>query len=280
MESKIRNYGRFFSRMITFLCLAVGSVVMLLPLYWMLSSSFKPQTELLRMPPTIWPEQFILTNYLEVLQTMPFGRYYVNSLGLSLINTFVGLISSSLGGYMFAKYAFRFKEVLFWLMMACMMIPYETLLIPLYRIMVGLGWINSYMSLTIPYFVNIFGLFMMRQFMTNISNEFIEAAEIDGCSQYSTFFRIILPMVRPALATLSIFLFMGTYNSFLWPLIAINTRNYFTLPIGLAALSSDRGTQTNLIMAASSLVVIPIVILFAVIQKQIVSGLTAGGIKG
>ena len=280
MENKVRNNGRFFSKMITFLCLAVGSVVMLLPLYWMLSSSFKPQTELLRMPPTIWPEQFIFSNYLEVLQTMPFGRYYVNSLGLSLINTFVGLISSSLGGYMFAKYEFRFKEVLFWLMMACMMIPYETLLIPLYRIMVSLGWINSYMSLTIPYFVNIFGLFMMRQFMTNISNEFIEAAEIDGCGQYSTFFRIILPMVRPALATLSIFLFMGTYNSFLWPLIAINTRNYFTLPIGLAALSSDRGTQTNLIMAASSLVVVPIVVLFAVIQNQIVSGLTAGGIKG
>lgn len=259
--------------------LLLCSVMMLLPLYWMIISSFKPQTELLRMPPTLWPETFTTDNYAEVFSTLPFGSYYLNSIATSVINTVFGLLTSSLGGYIFAKYEFKGKELLFWLMMACMMVPYETLMIPLYRIMVKLGWINSYLSLTIPYFCNIFGLFLMRQFMSGVSNDFMEAAEIDGCGQYGTFFRIILPMMQSALATLCIFLFMGTYNSFLWPLISINSRKLFTLPIGLAALSSDRGTQTNLIMAASSLVVLPVMLVFAFAQRQIVSGLTVGGVK-
>lgn len=271
--------GSWLGHAVVTLLMLVGAIMMLLPLYWMIISSFKPQTELLRMPPTLWPETFTTENYSGVLETLPFGSYYINSIATSLINTVFGLLTSALGGYIFAKYEFRGKEVLFWIMMACMMIPYETLLIPLYRIMVKFGWINSYLVLTVPYFCNIFGLFLMRQFMSGVSTEFLEAAEIDGCGQYGTFFRIVLPMVQSALATLCIFLFMGTYNSFLWPLISINSRKLFTLPIGLAALSSDRGTQTNLIMAASSLVVIPVMLVFAIAQRQIVSGLTIGGVK-
>lgn len=262
------------------ICVFVGALVMLLPLYWMIVSSFKTQTELQRMPPTLWPELFTIENYTTVLETLPMGRYYINSLLTTLINTVFGLLTSALGGYVFAKYSFHCKELLFWVMMACMMIPYETLLIPLYRIMVNLRWTNSYLVLTVPYFCNIFGLFLMRQFMTAVPGEYIEAAEIDGCGQYGTFFRIVVPMVRPALATLSIFLFMGTYNSFLWPLISVNSRKLFTLPIGLAALSSDRGQQTNLIMAASSIVVIPVIAIFSIAQRQIVGGLTIGGLKG
>lgn len=274
-----RRKGSWLGHAVVTLLMLAGALMMLLPLYWMIISSFKPQTELLRMPPTLWPETFTTENYSGVLETLPFGSYYINSIATSLINTLFGLLTSALGGYIFAKYEFRGKEVLFWIMMACMMIPYETLLIPLYRIMVKFGWINSYLVLTVPYFCNIFGLFLMRQFMSGVSTEFLEAAEIDGCGQYGTFFRIVLPMVQSALATLCIFLFMGTYNSFLWPLISINSRKLFTLPIGLAALSSDRGTQTNLIMAASSLVVIPVMLVFAIAQRQIVSGLTIGGVK-
>ena len=262
------------------LTLGAGAVVMLLPLYWMLISSFKEQTELLRMPPTLFPETIVLSNYAEVLDAMPFGRYYINSLATAVINTLVGVMTSALVGYVFAKYTFKGKEILFWAVIACMMIPYETLLIPLYRSMVKLGWINSYAVLTVPYFVNIFGVFMMRQFLSGISQDYVDAAEIDGCGQYQTFFRVIFPMIRPASATLCIFLFMGSYNSFLWPLISVNTRSLFTLPIGLAALQSDRGRQMNLIMAASSMVVVPVMVLFVFAQKQIVSGLTVGGLKG
>ena len=165
-------------------------------------------------------------------------------------------------------------------MLACMMIPYDTLMIPLYRIMVSLGWNNSYLVLTIPYFVNIFGIFLMRQFMVSIPDDFIDAAEIDGCTMFRTFFSIILPMVRPAIAALCIFLFMATWNSFMWPLIAVNSRSLFTLPVGMGAFFNDRGRQVDLIMAASTMMVLPICVVFAMAQKNFIQGITMAGIKG
>ncbi len=262
------------------LLLSLGAVTMIFPFIWMLLSSFKGQMELLRMPPTFWPERFRWENYREIFEVMPFFKYFANSIVTALLNTFVGILTSALSGYVFAKYRFKGKELIFWIMIACMMIPYDTLMIPLYKIMVKLHWTNTYLVLTIPFFVNIFGLFMMRQFMESIPNDYIEAAEIDGCGQYKTFFRVIFPMVKPAVAALVIFIFMGSYNSFLWPLINVNSRELFTLPIGMASLTTDKKSEFELLMAASTMAVIPIFAVFCVAQKHFVAGLTMGGVKG
>lgn len=262
------------------LLLSLGAVTMIFPFVWMLLSSFKGQMELLRMPPTFWPERFRWENYREIFEVMPFFKYFANSIVTALLNTFVGILTSALSGYVFAKYRFKGKELIFWIMIACMMIPYDTLMIPLYKIMVKLHWTNTYLVLTIPFFVNIFGLFMMRQFMESIPNDYIEAAEIDGCGQYKTFFRVIFPMVKPAVAALVIFIFMGSYNSFLWPLINVNSRELFTLPIGMASLTTDKKSEFELLMAASTMAVIPIFAVFCVAQKHFVAGLTMGGVKG
>ena len=258
----------------------VGTLTVLVPIYWMVVSSLKSQTELMQTPPTFWPQKMEFSNYARVFEQMPFGRYYFNSVVTALLNTVMGVFTSALSGYVFAKYQFKGRELLFWLLMACMMIPYDTLMIPLYRIMVGFGWTNTYLVLTVPYFVNIFGMFLMRQFMQDIPTDYIEAAEIDGCSQYRTFFSVIFPMVRPAAAALCIFLFMASYNSFLWPLISVNSRDLFTLPVGMSALNSDRGSQMDLMMACATMVVAPVCVIFALAQKNFVAGLTMGGVKG
>lgn len=269
---------------IVYTLLFVGSIIMILPLYWMILSSMKGNTELFRMPPSIWPEKMmIMENYGKVLNSsasFKFMRYYGNSIGTGLINTLVSVFTSAIVGYVFAKYQFKFRNTLFLVMMACMMIPYETLILSVYKIMIGFGWTNTYLVLTVPYFVNIFGIFLMRQFMVDIPDDYIDAAEIDGCGQFRTFIFIVLPLVRPALSALAIFMFMSTWNSYLWPLISVNSKNLFTLPVGLSALFNDRGRQIDLIMAASTLSILPICIVFAFTQKQFVKGITMVGLKG
>lgn len=269
-----------FGRIVIYILMILGAITMFFPFIWMVLSSLKGQTELLQTPPTFFPKDLVLGNYKKVLEMMPFAQYYANSLITASLNTLIGIFTSALGGYVFAKYHFRGKELLFWLFISCMMIPYDTLMVPLYKSMVGLNWNNTYLVLTIPYFVNIFGLFLMRQFMDSIANDYIEASVIDGCGQYKTFFKIVFPMVKPAVAALVVCLFMGSYNSFLWPLISVNSRDLFTLPVGMAALQSDRGRQIDLIMAASTMAVVPIFLIFCVAQKQFVTGLTMGGVKG
>lgn len=278
MTKKVKKLK--LGKIIVLLLLSLGAVTMIFPFIWMLLSSLKGQMELLRMPPTFWPERFRWENYKKVLEAIPFFKYFANSLITALVNTFAGIMTSALAGYVFAKYKFKAKEFIFWVMIACMMIPYDTLIIPLYKIMVRLHWTNTYLVLTIPFFVNIFGLFMMRQFMESIPDDYIEAAEIDGCGQYKTFFKVVLPMVKPAAAALFIFIFMGSYNSFLWPLINVNSRELFTLPIGMASLTTDKKSEFELLMAASTMAVVPVFGVFCVAQKHFVTGLTMGGVKG
>ena len=269
---------------VIFVLLCLGAFLMILPLFWMLVSSMKGNTELFKMPPTLWPVNNKLTvNYGKVLTISPsfnFLRYYANSLGTGILNTVVSVFTSAIVGYIFAKYNFKFRNALFLIMMACMMIPYETLMVPLYKNQIALGWVNTYLVLTVPYFVNIFGIFLMRQFMVDLPDDYIEAAEIDGCSQLRTFFSIILPLVKPALSALAIFMFMSTWNSYMWPLISVNSKKLFTLPVGMSALFNDRGRQVDLIMAASTLAIVPICIVFASAQKQFIAGIAMAGIKG
>ncbi|MEG1012020.1 MAG: carbohydrate ABC transporter permease [Ruthenibacterium sp.] len=268
----------------SYVMLAAGAFVMLMPMYWMLISSMKGNTELFQMPPTFWPENnYLVKNYTKVLTPTPsfkFLRYYANSIGTGVINTLVSVFTSAIVGYVFAKYNFRFRNTIFLVMMGCMMIPYETLMISVYKIMVGFHWTNTYLVLTVPYFVNIFGIFLMRQFMVDIPDDYLDAAEIDGCGQFRTFFSVIMPLVKPAMAALCIFMFMSSWNSYMWPLISVNSKDLFTLPVGLSSLFYDRGRQVDILMAASTLSILPICIIFACAQKQFIKGITMVGIKG
>lgn len=260
--------------------MSIGAVIMLFPTIWMLLCSFKTQNEMYQLPPTFLPNQWNLDNFKNVFKQMPFGRYYLNSVGTSLINMIVGVLTSALVGYVFAKYRFPGRDFLFLVVLACMMIPYETLMPTVYKIMVEFRWTDSYLVLTVPYFCNIFGIFLMRQFFMDLPNDYLEAAEIDGCGQLRTWWSVAMPMARSTVATLVIFLFMSSYNSFLWPLISTDTRKYFTLPVGIQSMLSDRGSQYAMLMAASAMVIIPVCIIFAAMQKQFIEGMTAGGIKG
>ena len=283
-ESNKKIGGLTPGKVLIYALLAVGSLIMILPLYWMILSSMKGNTELFRMPPTLWPETMKLAeNYAKVLtysSSFRFMQYYANSIMTGVVNTVVSVFTSALVGYVFAKYRFKFRNTLFLIMMACMMIPYETLMISVYKIMIAFGWTNTYLVLTVPYFINIFGIFLMRQFMVDIPDDYIDASEIDGCGQFRTFFSIILPMVRPALSALCIFMFMSSWNSYMWPLISVNSKSLFTLPVGLSALFNDRGRQIDMIMTASTLSIVPICIVFALAQRQFVKGITMAGIKG
>lgn len=273
---KKRNVSSF----VIWALLLIGSLAMILPLYWMIISSFKSQTELLQMPPTIWPEEWRFSNYLRVFQTMPFLRYYANSLIFSAISTVVGVFSSCIIGYVFAKYRFRGRNALFLCMLACMMIPYDTLMIPLYKIMVKIHFVNTPLVLTIPYFINIFGVFLMRQFFMDLPDDYLEAAEMDGCGQFRTFWSVAMPIAQSSMAALFIYLFMAVYNSYLWPLINVNSRDLFTLPVGIAGMINDRGNQFDLMMAASTMVIVPVAIVFACAQTRFIEGISMGGIKG
>lgn len=276
MKKKKHSIGFYIGIAIIF----IGAFFMILPLYWMLVSAFKGQSELLQMPPTMYPHEWVTVNFKRVLDSIPFIRYYANSLGTSIVNTVVGVISSAIIGYTFAKYRFRGRNIIFMCILAFMMVPYDTLMIPLYKLMAGMKLTNSYFVLTVPYFVNIFGIFLMRQFFLDLADDYLEAAEMDGCGHFRRFFTIALPMSKSMLSALFIYLFMASYNSYLWPLISVSKRELFTLTVGIGAFFSDRGTQTDLIMAASAMMIIPIVIIFSLAQKNFVEGLTVGGVKG
>jgi multiple sugar transport system permease protein len=253
---------------------------MLLPFFWMILSSFKPAIELLKMPPVWLPEKGLwLGNYAEVLRLIPFVRYMLNSLGVALINTLVGLFTCSMTGYIFAKYNFWGRNILFIAVLGSMMIPFQVIMIPMYSLMVELKWINSYITLTIPYFYSIFGIFLMRQFMIKLPSDLIESAFIDGCSHFRVYLNIIIPLVRSALSALGIFLFMMSWNDYLWPLIVINSDELRTVPIGLGAFIHARGMKYDLLMASSVMAVLPIIVIFFMAQKNFIEGIALTGIK-
>lgn len=267
-------------KVVLMLVLTAGGVLMILPMVWMVLSSFKPSVELLRMPPTWLPEQgFNLVNYREVLRLIAFDRYMINSIFVSSVNTLAGLFLCSITGYVFAKYTFRGKELLFMALLGTMMIPFQVIMIPMYVLILNFGWPDSYLALTIPYFYSIFGVFLMRQFMVKLPNDLMESAFIDGCSHFGVFFKIILPLTRTALSALGIFLFMASWNDYLWPLIVINSDRMRTIPLGLAMFVTIRSTRFDLLMAASVMAVLPILAVFFVAQKNFIEGIALTGMK-
>jgi multiple sugar transport system permease protein len=259
--------------------LVVGAVLFLAPFLWMILASFKTAQEIVQVPPTVWPVHPTLANYGSVLSAMPLGTFYRNSLTVTTTVTLSVLVTSSLAGYIFAKFEFFGRNVLFVLILSTLMIPFQVVLIPTYMIVNALGLLNTLGALIVPSLVNVFGIFLMRQYIENLPSEYIDAGRIDGASEWGIYSRIILPQTRPALAALAIFTFMASWNDYLWPLIVINDQDKMTLPLALAFFNSAHGIRYDLTLTAATLVVIPVVIVFLILQRQFIQGIALTGLK-
>jgi len=262
--------------------LIVGLSMTLMPFLWMLLSSLKTTAEILRVPPTFWPENPTLSNYLTILNDpkLPLLRFYGNSLFVACTNVLTTLFTSSLLGFLFAKYQFRGKQVLFGWFLLTMMIPGQMTMIPSYLILAKVGLLNSLWGLVVFSALDAFGIFLMRQFIESLPNELLDAARIDGASEWQLYWRIVLPQLGPPLATLGILAFMQNWNAYLWPMVVITRIERRTLPIILTWYNSQHSTQPNLTMAATVMIIIPILIVYLFFQRWVVRGFTMSGLKG
>ncbi len=274
--------GKLFSRLMIFIVLTIGLSFTLLPFLMMILSSFKTNLENLRIPPTFWPEFFTLENYYAIFNDpkLPLLRFYSNSAFVAILNMVTTLFTSSLIGYMFAKFEFPGKKLLFGWFLALMMIPSQITMIPSFLILSKLHLINSLWGLVVFSMVDAFGIFMMRQFCETLPNELLDAGRIDGASEWQIYWKIVLPQLGAPLATLGILGFMHSWNAYLWPMIVLQKIEVRTLPIILTWFNSTHTGQGALVMAATVLIIMPILIVFMFFQRWIVQGFTMSGMKG
>lgn len=252
----------------------------LAPFAWMLTTSFKPDGASFAWPPEWLPEQPTLEQYHSLFARMNFGRATVNSVLVAVSVTIFGLFFNSLAGFGFAKYQFPGRQKIFGLLLASMMIPGQVAMLPLFMMFNKLGLLNNYLGLIIPGLTSMFGIFLMKQFMMSIPDALLDSARIDGAGEFRIFWRIVLPLTKPALATLAVFTFMGAWNDFLWPLIVMTSQSMYTLPVALANLTGEEHrTQYELLMAGSVVVIVPIMIVFLAMQRFYLGGITAGSMK-
>ncbi|EQA7619933.1 carbohydrate ABC transporter permease [Listeria monocytogenes] len=258
--------------------LTVGGFFMILPFIWMVLSSLKTDAEILKIPPTIWPETFTLDNFTKLFTEMDFAIYLKNTL-IIVFFSFFGLFLNAMAGYGFAKFKFKGKNKLFYLVLATMMIPGQVTMIPVYLLLNAAGLRNTMTGIVLPGLVGAFGIFLFRQFMSTISDDLLEAARLDGASEFYIFWRIVIPISRPVLAVQGILTFIAGWNSFLWPLIIANDEKFYTLSVGLQLLKGQYGSNYALQMAGATFMVIPIILIFMTFQKYILKGFNVSGMK-
>ena len=258
--------------------LGVGALITAFPFFWMLTSSLKPQRESIDFPPTILPEQPTLEWYQALFTELDFGRYLVNTVIVVLIG-FIGLVFMAMAGYAFAKFDFRGRKWMFFLVLATMMIPIQVTMIPTYLILNGMKLTNTLVGIALPTLVSGFSIFLFRQFMSTIPTEMLEAARLDGAGEWRTFWQIVLPMSKPILAVQIVLTFISGWNSFLWPLIIASDQKLYTLSVGLALLNQQLAINPSLQMAAASVMVIPILIVFVIFQRYVMQGFALSGLK-
>ncbi|EAE5082622.1 carbohydrate ABC transporter permease [Listeria monocytogenes] len=258
--------------------LTVGGFFMILPFIWMVLSSLKTDAEILKIPPTIWPETFTLDNFTKLFTEMDFAIYLKNTL-IIVFFSFFGLFLNAMAGYGFAKFKFKGKNKLFYLVLATMMIPGQVTMIPVYLLLNAAGLTNTMTGIVLPGLVGAFGIFLFRQFMSTISDDLLEAARLDGASEFYIFWRIVIPISRPVLAVQGILTFIAGWNSFLWPLIIANDEKFYTLSVGLQLLKGQYGSNYALQMAGAAFMVIPIILIFMTFQKYILKGFNVSGMK-
>jgi multiple sugar transport system permease protein len=263
----------------SYIVLSLGSVLMILPFIWMLSTAFKPQAEVFRIPPTLIGSRIEWTNFARVSDRFPFWLFFLNSLKISALVVAAQLVTSSMAGFAFARLRFRGRETIFFFYLATMMIPAQVTIIPNFLLMGTLGLVNTHQSLILPVLVSAFGTFLMRQFFITVPPALEEAAKIDGCTPFGVYWRVFLPLSTPMTATLAIFVLMGIWNDYYNPLIYITTVEKMTLPLGLALMQGMYSTDWTVLMAGTTLSLLPIITAFLFAQDLFVKGVMLSGVK-
>lgn len=273
---------RSFSALLQYLVMVVLICVMLFPFFWLVASSLKAPQELGALPPIWWPARPQLTSYLKVFEVMPFMRALLNSIIVTVSSTVGILITSIMAGYVFAKHEFRAKNIIFICVLMTMMIPQFVILVPLYRMMDTLNLTNSYPGLILPNLANGFGIFLMRQFISGIPDDLLEAARMDGASEWKILWSVIVPLLRPAVAALTLFAFVFQWNNFLWPLSIVSSQEMSTVVLTLNGLRTYTSSITfaNIVMAGTVIGILPGVVLTLWVQKYFIEGISMTGIKG
>lgn len=274
------NFLEKIGKVFLYIILILGALATLFPFYYMLVLATKSNTEIFTYPPPIWFGDNFAVNLQTLLDALPFYRNILNSVFVATVATVLTLFFCALGGYGFAKYDFKGKENLFFLMLATMMIPGLLAIIPWFILMSKFNWVNTFYPLIIPGIANAFGIFLMRQFMEDIPEDIMSSARIDGCGEFEIFLRIILPMSLPALGTLGILTFLGSWNNYMQALLILHDELLFTIPVALSKLGGKIDQNWGAQMAGATLAIAPIVLVFVAASKQFISGITEGATKG
>jgi multiple sugar transport system permease protein len=269
---------RRVARGVLYVILFIGGLGMLFPFVWMIASSLKHAQDIYSL--SLIPPSPTLDNYREVLEDTSYVRWFLNSLAIAGITTASVAFFDSLAGYTLAIFSFPGRTIIFVLILSTLMVPTEMLVIPWFMLSIELGWTDSYWGIMFPGVISAFGVFLMRQFFSGVPRDLIDAARIDGFTEFQIFWKIAIPLVKPALAALCIFTFLGNWNAYIWPLIVVRSDEMRTLPVGIAFFSSESGSAFHLIMAAAALATIPVIVVFLIFQKQIIKGIVLTGLKG
>lgn len=275
---------RLFEKIALYFLISLGALTMLAPFLWMISTSLKMPGDVFSYQKPWWydwvPTSFVWRNYIQAWNIVPFARFYLNSIFVVSLTTAGQVATSAFAAYAFARLRFPGRDNIFFTYLATMMIPGAVTMIPVFILLQQLGWIDSYKAVILPGIFTAYGTFMLRQFFLTLPKDLEDAAKIDGCGYFGIFWKIVLPLSKPALATLTTFTFMGSWMNFMWPLIVLNSHEKFTLPVGLAYFQSLHHTDWNLLMAGSLMMILPILLLFIFNQRYFVEGIKLSGIKG
>jgi ABC-type glycerol-3-phosphate transport system permease component len=272
--------ARAFETVIVNVLIVIGGVLIAFPYFYMIVSSLKPEDQIYQIPLSLIPHPPTLADYQQLFSLYPYVRWFANSALVAVGTTVGALLVCSLSGFALAKYDFKGKKIIFVVIIATLTLPFQVLLVPLFKEMTAFHWINTYFALIVPFLANAFGVFLLRQFMLSVPTSLLEAARIDGASEFTLYWRIALPLIQPGLAVVAILFFTNSWNDFLWPLIATSSNTMFLLSVGLATMNGPYHVGYGTIMAGSVIATLPIAAIFLFMQRQFIAGLTAGALKG
>ncbi len=276
-----QRFGRAIGDTLLYALLVGVCLFMILPFVWMVSTSLKPPSEIFTHPPILFSQHPTLVPYLHLVQSYDILRIVLNTFVIAIISTAVQLFFCALGGFGFAKFKFPGRDAMFGFLLATMIIPFTVVMVPLFVIMRDLEWIDTFQAIIVPTAANAFGIFFMRQYISTLSDELLDAARIDGANEFGIFIRVVLPIIAPGLTSLGLIVFMNSWNNYLWPLVILKSNDNFTLPLLISSMAGPAGqTAYDVQMATSVISIIPLLLIFLIFQRRFVEGIQAGAIRG